>query len=90
MKRYHISVIGRVQGVGYRFFTVDTAVSMGLSGWVRNRPDSSVELEVQGEDQKKLDQFCEQLREGPPLARVNRLDIKELPPDPSLTEFFIR
>ncbi len=90
MKRFHIAVTGRVQGVGYRFFTVEAALSLGLSGWVRNRPDRTVELEVQGENQKILDEFCEQLRQGPPLSRVTRLDIRELPPEPSGSEFFIR
>jgi acylphosphatase len=48
-KRVHVIVEGRVQGVFFRAFTRDEAVRLGLSGWVRNRPNGSVEAVVEGE-----------------------------------------
>lgn len=88
-KRYHVYVSGRVQGVGYRYFTRDVAMSFGLSGWVRNMHDGRVELEVQGE-QSAVDQFLEDLKEGPSLSRVTDLKIEELAPSKSNSEFLIR
>ncbi|MFP4163264.1 MAG: acylphosphatase [Chitinispirillaceae bacterium] len=87
-KRYHVYVSGRVQGVGYRFFTRDVASFMELGGWVRNTHDGRVELEVQGE-QNTIDAFLDRLREGPPLSRVNDLSIREVKPSGG-GEFLIR
>jgi len=69
MLRYHIKVTGRVQGVCYRFFCQDEAASKSLTGWAKNQPDGSVELEVQGKE-PDVDSFCSELQKGPPLARV--------------------
>jgi len=88
-KRYHAVVSGRVQGVGYRYFTRDTALELNLSGWVRNMPDGRVELEVQGV-QDLVDEFFLDLRNGPPLSRVTDLNIRELPPHEDGGEFIIR
>ena len=63
---------GRVQGVYYRAFTARTAVSLGLTGCVRNLPDHSVEIIAEGE-RKQLEQLVEQLKKGPPGARVDDL-----------------
>jgi acylphosphatase len=68
-------VAGRVQGVGFRWFTQRTAEGLRLSGWVRNRPDGSVEAELVGESQAV--QACiERLRRGPPGASVSRLEVE--------------
>ena len=48
--RKHILVYGRVQGVGFRYRASHAARSFGLTGWVRNNPDGTVEMELQGED----------------------------------------
>lgn len=50
MKRYRYVFKGRVQGVGFRFTAIRYATNLGLSGWVKNKYDGSVEMEVQGED----------------------------------------
>ena len=76
-KRIHISAVGRVQGVGYRFFVHDIAASMNLSGWVRNCFDGAVEMEVQGEPEA-LDLFCEKVKKGPALAEVTGFEIREI------------
>jgi acylphosphatase len=63
---------GRVQGVNYRIFTFRNAVRLGLTGYVRNLPDMSVEIHAEGE-RKQLEKLVEQLKEGPPAARVDNL-----------------
>lgn len=49
--RKHIYFYGRVQGVGFRYYSVNKARQLGLTGWVRNLYDGSVEMEVQGSEQ---------------------------------------
>ncbi|MCS7180508.1 MAG: acylphosphatase [bacterium] len=63
MKRYHIYVKGKVQGVGFRWYTERIGNRMELGGWVRNLPDGRVEIVVEG-DEKKLDDFIEELKKG--------------------------
>ena len=66
-------VTGRVQGVGFRWWTRRTATDLGLSGSVCNRPDGSVEVAVKGEVEL-LDQLERALLMGPPGAAVDHLD----------------
>ena len=65
-------VEGRVQGVGFRLWTVHEARRRGLRGWVRNRRDGSVEALIIGEPEK-VAAMIEACRHGPRLARVDRL-----------------
>jgi acylphosphatase len=67
--RLKLIISGRVQGVCYRWFTRDTAVELGLTGWVRNLPDGTVEAVVEGE-KEKLEQLLGWCKQGPDLARV--------------------
>ena len=62
-------VSGRVQGVGFRFFAERAARTSGVSGWVRNRPDGSVETVAEGE-REAVARYLEMLRSGPPGSRV--------------------
>ena len=73
--RVRLLVNGRVQGVGFRWFVREAARRHHLAGWVRNRSDGSVELEVSGEDGAYND-FLGTIREGPPGARVD--EVREL------------
>ncbi len=73
LTRRHLLVTGRVQGVGFRWFAVELAESLGLSGWARNRSDGSVELEAEGTTDA-LDEFRRRLRTGNPAARVDGID----------------
>lgn len=69
-ERWRLIVRGQVQGVGYRAACCTRATDLGLSGWVRNRPDGSVEIEAEGPPQEltELRIWCEK---GPALAAVN-------------------
>lgn len=62
--RLHARVEGRVQGVGFRYFVLEQANRMGLTGWVRNRRDGSVEVVAEGE-RGKLEDLLAALRRGP-------------------------
>ena len=79
MTRLHLTVTGRVQGVGYRWFVRQLAASLSLSGWVRNRDDGSVEAEAEGETEV-LSAFMSQLRTGNPAARVDSIETRPVPP----------
>ena len=78
-----------MQGVGFRHWTARTALSLGLTGWVRNLPDGSVEVQAQGE-RESLDKMAVWLRRGPSSARVTRLTIIEKPPERGEESFVIR
>ncbi|MBM3821106.1 MAG: acylphosphatase [Acidimicrobiia bacterium] len=67
-------VSGRVQGVGFRWFTRDAAVREGVTGWVHNLPDGRVEAFVEG-DADAVDRVERALRRGPGGARVDRVDV---------------
>ena len=77
MQLRHYTILGKVQGVGYRYFTNEIAISAGLKGWVKNMPDGSVECLVGGEI-SDLEIFEKKIRKGPPLSRVVNMDRKIL------------
>jgi len=81
-----IIVHGRVQGVGFRFFVVGVAEDLGVAGWVRNRRDGTVEALLQGEEDA-VERAIAWARRGPPAARVERVDIAEVPNDATITGF---
>ena len=64
---------GRVQGVGYRYFTQHEANDLHLMGWVCNRSDGSVEVHVEG-PRAQLETFESILKQGPPSGQVDRLE----------------
>ncbi|HUP47418.1 MAG TPA: acylphosphatase [Thermoanaerobaculia bacterium] len=68
-----IRIHGKVQGVGYRFFATRVARRLGLKGSIQNERDGSVEALVEG-DRKAIDQWIEELKEGPRYAEVQRID----------------
>ena len=73
MKGFRAVVRGRVQGVGFRAETEETARALGLAGWVRNMPDGAVEVDAEGPESalRELEQF---LRRGPRMAHVTGAD----------------
>ncbi|GAB3627637.1 acylphosphatase [Pandoraea terrae] len=74
-----VRVRGRVQGIGYREACVRHARALGVTGWVRNRMDDSVEAMLQGTPAQLAD-MCAWLSEGLPAALVDGLDVTEVPP----------
>ncbi len=69
-KRFHIVVTGKVQGVGFRFFTKETAQKYHISGWVKNCLNGTVESEAQG-NQSFLEVFLKELKKGPRFSHVD-------------------
>jgi acylphosphatase len=88
LRAVRIRLSGRVQGVGFRWFTRREAQDLGLTGRVRNLPDRRVEIEVAGTPER-LDAFRERLREGPPGSRVTDLEEIELSSVPAWDGFSI-
>lgn len=84
----HFVVRGRVQGVGFRWFVEREAHVLGIAGWVRNNPDSSVEILAIG-TRDQLAALRSRLREGPRAARVDNVEEFEAKPTPGLTNFRI-
>lgn len=79
MKEAAYRVRGKVQGVGFRWWTRSRARGLGLAGTVRNCADGSVEVRVRGPEET-VARFREQLAEGPPGSRVDR--VEEVPAEP--------
>lgn len=73
MPAMRIRIRGRVQGVGFRWFARVQARRLGVSGWVANRPDGTVEVAASG-DQSRLDEFRKALKRGPDGADVEAID----------------
>lgn len=84
----YIRVSGLVQGVSYRYFAHRTAKQLGLAGFVRNRPDGDVELEVTGE-RGLIEELIEALRIGPPAADVTDVEVRWLPAGKGYDDFRI-
>jgi acylphosphatase len=87
--RVHLLITGRVQGVAFRAYTVDEGRQAGVSGWARNLPDGSVEVEAEGERGavEALVAFC---RRGPPAARVDAVKETWAPFRGDLSGFGVR
>lgn len=81
-----LTISGRVQGVHFRDSMIEAARAAGVTGWVRNRRDGDVEAFVQGPPEA-VDRVIAWARHGPPLARVERVDVDDEPSDPALRAF---
>jgi len=88
-ERIRLIVIGYVQGVFFRAYTVDEAKKWNLTGWVRNRADGSVEVVAEGE-RKNLDRLKEWCRQGPPSARVTDVKVNYEPATNEFDSFKVR
>ncbi|MBI4645501.1 MAG: acylphosphatase [Bacteroidia bacterium] len=76
IKHYKITVTGSVQGVGFRYSVRNIAHNLGISGFVKNLYDGSVYIEAEAE-QNILAQFVDWCKQGPKMAIVEHVDIKE-------------
>ena len=84
MKEVYLKIEGRVQGIGFRRWAVSKALDIGgLSGWVRNEDDGSVEILMRGEEEpvNKMIQAC---YDGPMFARVDKVSFL-----PGITNYFL-
>lgn len=77
IKRYKAVITGNVQGVGLRVFVVDNASKLGITGWVRNMADGTVEMEAQG-NLDKLDQLFVTIKKGNFIIKVDNIDYTEI------------
>jgi acylphosphatase len=75
-KRVHVFISGQVQGVGFRWFCRDEALSRRLAGFVRNLPDGRVEAAFEG-DPAAVDGMVDWCRRGPDYAKVDEVDARE-------------
>ena len=82
VRTVRVRIEGRVQGVGYRYWTERTAAALGLSGWVRNRRDGSVEAVFSGTPEA-VAQMLDCCRSGPPSAQVTSVDVEDETQAPS-------
>ena len=86
MNAVSLVIIGRVQGVSFRYFIREKAIQLQLAGWVRNRTNGNVEAFFQGE-QQSIDQMIAYCQTGPPLANVIKTEVREETPHTSLSYF---
>ncbi len=86
--RAHVWISGRVQGVFFRAHTKEVAEKLGLTGWVRNLPDGRVEAVFEGEEEavKEAIEWC---KRGPPLARVEKVEVRYEDPTGEFRDFRI-
>ncbi len=89
MKRMHVLVSGRVQGVFFRASAEKTALSLNLTGWARNLPDGRVEILVEGND-ADVNAMLAWCRKGPPRSTVTGVEISEEPYTGEFSGFSIR
>ena len=79
---------GRVERVGFRRYAQEVARELGLAGWVKNLPDGSVQIHIQG-PQEAVQAFVERLRKAPAPIRVEQVVAREVEPEPGLEYFGI-
>jgi acylphosphatase len=72
----HLSITGRVQGVFFRVWAQGQARELGVSGWIRNRPDGSVEAHLESEE-SAVTRMIERMRRGPANASVEEVAIED-------------
>lgn len=79
MKRsVKVNIYGKVQGVGFRYSTLQKANEMGIKGFVKNRTDGSVYMEIEAEG-KLLEEFLYWCRKGPSWSRVDDIVVNDIP-----------
>ncbi len=88
MSRIKITVYGRVQGVGFRYHTRKKAQELGLTGYVTNQPDYTVEIVADGPDEQ-LNALIEWTKKGPERASVSRLEVEDCLPINRFDEFVV-
>ncbi|MDN5359608.1 MAG: acylphosphatase [Thermotogaceae bacterium] len=82
-------IYGRVQGVGFRHFTYRLALGLGITGYVKNMSDGSVEVLAHSDNEKALGEFQKRLNEGPSFARVRDFEGVEIEENRKYSDFII-
>ncbi len=77
MRTVHIFVQGRVQAVGFRYYTLTQAQSIGVKGWVKNRNDGRVEIIAQG-GEEPVESFIQSVKKGPRFSHVEDMKVEDL------------
>jgi len=75
--RVHVYISGRVQGVGYRYSTINQATRLGITGWVRNTHDSKVEAVFEG-DESAVEEMLKWCQRGPSMAHITDIQLHRL------------
>jgi acylphosphatase len=88
-KRAHVLISGRVQGVSFRYYTVQEAESIGVNGWVRNLWDGRVEAVFEGES-TSVEHMVEWSKQGPRTALVDHVDVQWQDPINEFDTFRVR
>lgn len=86
--RKRIRVYGMVQGVGFRYRTIHAAEAVGATGWVRNEPDGSVLMEIQGTEEQ-IDQVFLMVNRGT-YVDIQQMDVKRMPVEPGERGYRVR
>ena len=89
MPRLHVQIRGRVQGVGFRYAAYRQAQALGLTGWVRNVVDGSVEAEFEG-SRPRLEEMQSWCEIGPPYAQVDAVECRWFDTEGGYGDFDIR
>ena len=74
-KKLFLKIFGDVQGVGFRYYASGVAQNLGLTGWMKNAGEKTVEGEIEGEE-KSLEEFLEWAKKGPRWARVEKVEAR--------------
>lgn len=88
-RRAHVHVRGRVQGVNFRYYTMQEARKLGVTGWVRNLIDGRVEAIFEGEDEA-VESMVNWCRHGPPSAAVEDVEVLWVEPTGEFSDFGVR
>lgn len=88
MNGFKIIIKGKVQGVSYRASAQKTAVQLHLKGWVKNNKNGDVEMEIHGDD-AKIESMLQWCNKGPALAKVDKLEVENIPFNESYKSFEI-
>lgn len=89
MKRLHLLISGDVVGVSFRLSTIYIARELGLVGWVRNTENGGVEIVAEG-PKEKLENLVKWAHKGPPIARVEKVEVEWQKATGEFTEFGIK
>lgn len=89
IKRLHAIVHGRVQGVGFRWFVMESVRELAVTGWVRNLYNGNVEVMAEG-SQEDLDKLVKSLHKGPPSSNVTNVDDRWQPASGDFSGFKVK